>query len=98
MALYISAVAASPSYVDARRIPRIALTASNSLPALVDCTALIFRVKSTFKAPAAISSHSPRRRMRSSAPAPKICCSMDTAIRQPSLAAVSPPICQNGAM
>lgn len=38
-----SAVDASPSKLDCRRIPRIALTASKSRPALVDITALILR-------------------------------------------------------
>ena len=38
-----NAVDASPSKLDCRRIPKIALTASKTRPALVDITALIFR-------------------------------------------------------
>ena len=95
-----SAVDASPSKVDALRIPRIALTPSKSLPALVEVTALIFRcaiVTSTF-ASWSVQSPSLRTVFRVLSRFPVFCQIRETAIRQPSFAEISPPTWTKGSI
>ena len=95
-----SAVEASPSNVDALRIPKIALTPSKSLPALVEVTALSFLcaiVTSTF-ASCSVQSPSFWTVSRVFSIFPVFCQIRETAIRQPSFAETSPPTCTKGSI
>ena len=93
-----NAMDASPSKVEAFRIPRIALTPSKSLPALVDVTALIFRCAIVISTLHSCSVQSPSfwTANKVSARFPVFCQIRETAIRQPSFAEISPPTWTKG--
>jgi len=93
-----NAMDASPSNVEAFRIPKMALTPSNNLPALVDITALIFLSAMAIWTLASCTLHRFSFSIIVMAAARSFICpySMETAIRHPSLEDASPPIWRNG--